>query len=209
MSKKHLYITLMLVIIIVTIIMAVRMHDVPYLDHLIAQYIENNVTPSMYGFALGITKLGSRSFLIPFTMIVGFLLVWLFKDWMPGLFFAGGTLFSHLIGKLMKILIGRERPSILVEANAEGFSFPSGHSLTPVVCYGFLLFLLLIKIKSKHVRVILQILVVLLILSIGFSRIVINVHYFTDVIGGFAIGTLFLSLLLLMYHYVQKYDSKL
>lgn len=208
MSKKQLYISMALAAVVVWILVTIRMNAVPYLDRLIAQYVENHVTPSIYTFALGITELGSRSFMMPFTIVVGLLLVWLFKDWVPGLFFAGGTLFSHLIGQLIKILVGRERPSILMEANAEGFSFPSGHSLTPVVCYGFLLFLLFIKIQSKSIRVVLQILFILLILSIGLSRIIINVHYLTDVIGGFAIGILFLISLRLMYKYVQTHRSK-
>lgn len=207
MSKKKIGMTFLIVVIVWLVIMA-RMDFVPYLDHVISNYVEDHVGTSVYSLALNITELGSRSFLIPFTIIVGLLIVWLFKDWVPAIFFALGTLFSHLLGKFIKILVGRERPNILLEANAEGFSFPSGHSLTPVVCYGFLLFLLLIKIKSNRIRLLLQIVFVLLIILIGLSRIVLNVHFFTDVVGGFLIGLLFLVALIKMYSVVESHRQR-
>jgi membrane-associated phospholipid phosphatase len=74
-----------------------------------------------------------------------------------------------------------------------GFGLPSGHSQTPFALYG----LLAAKIKKRWVTI----LIAVLIFLIGFSRIMMGVHFPTDVIAGWLIGALLLWLFL-------KYEDK-
>lgn len=74
------------------------------------------------------------------------------------------------------------------EANAEGFSFPSGHAMISIVCYGLLAYYLRQNIASTRFRSGITLFFTLFILLIGFSRYVINVHFLTDVLSGFIIG---------------------
>lgn len=99
-----------------------------------------------------------------------------------------------LINRVLKIIIKRPRPSVLRLAVENGYSFPSGHAMVATGFYGFLIYLVLKNIKKSKTKYPLAIFLVLLILSIGVSRIYLGVHYFTDIFGGIVIGSIYLVL---------------
>lgn len=207
MNKQQSYFYISLVVIMSVIIgwiVTIKKSGMPYVDQWTRAFVDSVAGTKLYIAARWITELGSESFLIPFTMIMGILLIFLWKDWLPALFFAGGTLMSHLLNMWIKVLVGRERPSILIEANAEGFSFPSGHSMITMVCYGFLMYLLVKKVSSNQLKTTIQISFSLLIFLIGISRFFINVHYITDIIAGFTFGFLILLGQMYLFEYIQK-----
>src|SRR5699024_10484311 len=76
----------------------------------------------------------------PLTLIMMLLFLILFKDYLPACLFGVGVLTAHITNQLLKQLMTRERPSISVLLNAEGYSFPSGHSMIAIVCYGLIAF---------------------------------------------------------------------
>src|SRR5690625_7248972 len=94
---------------------------VPYVDQWSREFVANIADSTVYLIFRWITELGSKSFLLPFTIIMSLFLWYLFRDWLAGFLFAGGTLGSHLLNTLIKGLVERERPRILLEANAEGY----------------------------------------------------------------------------------------
>lgn len=208
MRKKQYYLLLsLLAIIFITIIFwvaTIMEGKLPYLDQRTRGFVGSVADTKIYTIARWMTELGSESFLIPFTVIMGIILWWMFRDWLPALIFAGGTLVSHLLNMLIKVLVARERPSIFIEANAEGFSFPSGHSMITMVCYGFLMYLLTKKLSSSKAIMIVQIFFSLLIFSVGMSRYVINVHYLTDIIAGFTFGFMILLSSIYLFESIQK-----
>lgn len=185
-------------------IVTIMKGDLPYVDQWTRGLVETVADSNVYTMARWVTELGSKTFLIPFTIIMGLLLIVIFRDWLPALFLAGGTLISHLLNMWIKELVGRERPSIFIEANAEGYSFPSGHSMITMVCYGFLMYILLKKISSTKMKMMMQISLSLLIFLIGISRYFINVHYLTDIFAGFTFGFIFLLVLIYSFEYIQK-----
>jgi undecaprenyl-diphosphatase len=67
-------------------------------------------------------------------------------------------------------------------------SFPSGHALGTMICYGFLAYLLVPLMPSRFWKWILSIGMVVLVLFEGFSRIFHGNHYLTDVVAGYALG---------------------
>jgi membrane-associated phospholipid phosphatase len=67
-------------------------------------------------------------------------------------------------------------------------SFPSGHTMSGVICFGLLAYLLVPKISSRLGKTVVIGIAVLLMLFIGFSRFFMGAHHFTDVIAGFAAG---------------------
>ncbi|GIO21639.1 phosphatase PAP2 family protein [Oceanobacillus sp. J11TS1] len=141
-----------------------------------------------------ITELGSSHTLIPIAIVAALVIMLLYKHWYPGLFLLGGSLFAHLLNLFIKQLVARERPSISVALNAEGFSFPSGHSMIPMVCYGLIAYFLCKKIRSEKIKITVQITLGSLVFLIGISRYFINVHYLTDIIAGFTIGFALLTI---------------
>jgi membrane-associated phospholipid phosphatase len=106
------------------------------------------------------------------------------------------ALSSLLIMLGLKLLFNRHRPLIPLLEPARGLSFPSGHAFMSTCFYG-LLMLIIWKEERPHpvLKWCLLICVILLLLVIGFSRVYLRVHYFTDVIAGYCVGFswLFLS----------------
>lgn len=91
--------------------------------------------------------------------------------------------------KILKPLFGRPRPdSAYWLIQEHGFSFPSGHSMNGMLCYGILIFMLLRCFGDKKPVRILCWFIGALIAIIGISRIYVSVHFISDVAGGWCIG---------------------
>ena len=99
-----------------------------------------------------------------------------------------------IINNLLKVIIARPRPDINRLVDETGYSFPSGHSITSMVFYGYLIYLIYKYVDNRKVKIPLMIFLVLLIPVIGLSRIYLGVHYTSDVVGGFLLGTVYLIL---------------
>ncbi|WP_461178823.1 phosphatase PAP2 family protein [Virgibacillus ainsalahensis] len=211
MLNKWNYIILFLFVLLVIVtgiwIVKIMTGTVPYIDQWTRGLVSEVDDSSIYTFFRCVTELGSSTFLVPFTIIMAFLLWWFLKDWLPALMFSGGTLVSHLLNQLIKHFVERERPSLLPAANAEGYSFPSGHAMISMVCYGLLAFFLVKKISSTKAVFWTQLFFALIIFLIGISRYFINVHYLTDVVGGLFIGFLLLISLIDLYRRIQQYRT--
>ena len=93
------------------------------------------------------------------------------------------------IYKPMKHLFLRLRPDVslhLVEQG--GFSFPSGHSVTSVIVFGLLFYLIRKHCNRPALRNVLSGICLLLAVLVGPSRIYVGVHWPTDVLTGWCIG---------------------
>ncbi|TEA02017.1 phosphatase PAP2 family protein [Mycobacteroides salmoniphilum] len=93
---------------------------------------------------------------------------------------------SALVTELAKLLAGRPRPATKL-VDAYGSSFPSGHALGVMVCVLALLTVFLPKVVAA-LRPWLATLGGVLILMIGVSRVLLNVHNPSDVLAGWALG---------------------
>lgn len=180
----------------------------PYIDQWTRWIVTVVADTPIYDFFRFVTNFGSKSFLLPFTVVMALVIWGIYRNWQPAMFFAGGVLVAHVINVIMKVFIARERPSILPEANAEGYSFPSGHAMVTTVCYGLLTYFLKRKISSHTIAFVVQFAFGFLIFLIGISRFFINVHYLTDIITGFFIGYLCLIGFVYLYEYIQRKQSQ-
>jgi undecaprenyl-diphosphatase len=98
-----------------------------------------------------------------------------------------------VLDPVLKSLVGRLRPVVAHPiAHGTGDSFPSGHSLGSIVCYGAILLVFLPAARGRW-RVAFVTVIVTLIALIGISRILLGVHYLSDVAGGWAIGITWLG----------------
>jgi len=158
--------------------------------------------PLMTPFFLWVTKFAN-----PVTIILLFLVVLVVflinKYYAEALWLSLGTIgIAGLFNPLIKLVFLRERPTLEHLVVVTSSSFPSGHSTGSMVFYGTLLLLVPILFKQPFWQWCLRILLGLLILLIGISRIYVGVHFPSDVLGGFCVG---LSWLLLTYpYYLQK-----
>ncbi len=93
---------------------------------------------------------------------------------------------------ILKNIIQRPRPTQFRLIDESGYSFPSGHSMISMAFYGFLVYLIYQYIKNKKLKIALIIVLSILPILIGISRIYLGVHYTTDVVGGFLISISYL-----------------
>ena len=126
---------------------------------------------------------------------VGILLIVSRRDWMLlggwAAAFAGAGLLSYIL----KVVIQRPRPAgAAAFLHGQSFSFPSGHALGSLVGYGMLAYVIGSMLGKGHRgRTPVALLFGTLVIMIGISRLYLGVHYFSDVVGGFAAGTLWLA----------------
>lgn len=100
----------------------------------------------------------------------------------------GGT----VLNEILKHMFERTRPEVFHIVAASGFSFPSGHAMTSLCFYGMLTFFL-VRNRSRHWILVGTVAAVILIASIGISRIYLGVHYPSDIVAGYAAGATWLS----------------
>jgi len=99
---------------------------------------------------------------------------------------------SSILNGLIKAAVSRARPALDDPvAVAAGKSFPSGHSQSAIVGYGILVVILLPLLPAVWQRIALCF-AVIMVLLIGFSRIALGVHYLSDVLGAYLIGSVWL-----------------
>ena len=148
-----------------------------------------------------VTSLASSQAIIIITLILIFLL----NTNHQRIFVIINTLISAGIIILSKNIFLRERPLIGSEI-LSSYSFPSGHSLIATTYYGFLIYLLRRSKCKEEYKVIGTTFLTTLIVLICLSRLILNVHYVTDVVGGVILG--FIILLVLIYFFEKTFRPK-
>lgn len=107
--------------------------------------------------------------------------------------FAALMICSFLSVLSIKYIVQRMRPFQSSDMIDE-FSFPSGHATLSIVFFGFLLWLIHRKINDSQILLFFDVLLPIIIILVGFSRIFLSFHWVTDVIGGYFLGLFWLSL---------------
>ena len=112
--------------------------------------------------------------------------------------FAATLVGGALLNPALKEAFRRARPSTAdALAISHGYSFPSGHAMGATLFFGSLAYVVYFSIDhSRRMRVLAVALCVLLILSIGVSRVYLGVHYLSDVVAGFTAGVCWVAVCL-------------
>ncbi len=98
-----------------------------------------------------------------------------------------------LIDTLVKLAVNRPRPVVdHPVATAFGKSFPSGHTMSATVVFGALL-VAFWPLLSKRWRGVALVATIGLVLAVASSRLLLGVHFVSDVVGSFLLGLAWLS----------------
>jgi len=88
-----------------------------------------------------------------------------------------------------KALTGRARP------NLAPFGFPSGHVLSLVVFFGLMIYLIaMASSRRRRWRILACVVACVPVVVVAFSRLYLDKHWLSDLVGGLAIGTAYLLL---------------
>ena len=106
---------------------------------------------------------------------------------------------AALFNESIKNAYKRERPNELIRWQVENsHSYPSGHSNISTIVYGSIIYLILKSNINKKYKMIFIPITAFIPILIYISRLMLSVHYFSDVIGGITNGLMFLTLSILI-----------
>ena len=179
------------------------------LDEAMFRFADRHTSPRNTQIMIGISFFASAEYL----MVVPPLVVLVFSFFKGMRWFALKVLLismsSSILNQVMKRLFERPRPEFAM-LEQSGLSFPSGHAMIGSAFYGLLIYIVWRTVRQPIWRWLLTLLLTLLVLLIGFSRIYLKVHYATDVLAGYAMGILWLMLSLYLMRRLEKaYVSKI
>ncbi len=117
------------------------------------------------------------------------------------------TLGALFLSEFAKIIIARPRPDPTLIYQFEKLSrfdsFPSGHVLFAMGFYGFIFYLIYKNLKKGLLKNLLLVSCILVILLMGLSRVYLGSHWFSDVLGSYLIGIVWLILMASIYKRMQ------
>ncbi len=155
----------------------------------------------LYWFFRLITELGYLYVIVFIVLFVGLKYKGDIKSFILGI----GAIFTYLLNTLIKLCIMRERP---IEENRwmneHSSSFPSGHSMNSMFLYYMIAYFIFKSNLERKNKIIFYVLCGFIVLLVGFSRIVLGVHYFSDVICGYALGIICAQIFILIYELCVK-----
>ena len=164
------------------------------LDVDIVTWFRAHATPALDHIGVAVSLVGSPPAMAALAIVVAIVLIWrrrwiLLAGW-AGVFTGGG-----ILDWMLKQVIRRPRPAgAAAFLYGESFSFPSGHAMGSLFGYGMLAYLLVrFWARTAAQRLTIVLVTVVLVIAIGLSRLYLGVHYFSDVVAGYAAALVWLS----------------
>lgn len=191
MKKKYLVLISILLVIFLSMLGIVLFDKNLTFDMSIYNFIISFRCDFLDTLFKAITACGNPLTIV--SLVVIFIVAFRNKD---ALLLSISALDSIVLNTIIKHIVRRDRPSVVRLVIEKGYSFPSGHAMIAVCVYGFLFYLAFKRIKNKYLRNIICIVLGILTLGIGISRIYVGVHYASDIIAGYALA--FIEVILLM-----------
>jgi undecaprenyl-diphosphatase len=134
-----------------------------------------------------LTQFGGAAVMVPLAAVVGLVQWWLRRRPAVMLFLTLVVGGQFLIANVIKALVDRTRPDIDRLTGFSGPSFPSGHATTAAACFAALALVAGLG-RTGRVRSVLAGLAVGLAVMIATSRVLLGVHWLTDVLAGLCLG---------------------
>jgi membrane-associated phospholipid phosphatase len=156
-------------------------------DKSVASWGSQHSTTTMAHAMKWITQLGSTMVVIAALLITACVDFFRRRSREVFVFVAAIGLGELALNNVLKLIVHRERPSVLRLVVAHGYSFPSGHTVAASACWMGIA-LVLGRDRSRLARALLAAGAALIAVSVATSRALLGVHWLTDVIAGLAIG---------------------
>jgi len=144
-----------------------------------------------------VTWMGSSFFIIPLGIAVGGYLYLRGSTWRPFVMMAAAFAGAAALYDIVKPAVARTRPPAALQVGGPdtGWAFPSGHATQSIAFYGMLAIVLSLWYAPSRRRLF-AIGAGLVVILVGASRLYLGVHWLTDVLGGYALGLAWMSLVM-------------
>jgi undecaprenyl-diphosphatase len=162
-------------------------------DLALADALSRHLSQTVLKTCAIITHLGDRVALIAVTSSVAIALLWR-RKFMLAVAWLVTTISGGIMIALLKLWFARVRP---VHdhgfAVVDGWSFPSGHASGSMLVYGLLGYVIVRHTRAAfHIPI--AVITVMVVICVGASRVLLQVHFFSDVLAGWATATVWISL---------------
>ena len=174
-------------------------------DQNITNYIISYRSPALTDYFIFVTNIGDvygYLIVIVCTLLISILK---FKRWKYVAQITIVLALSAVSNMILKRFIDRARPGIEHLVSVETLSYPSGHAMSAMAFYGFVIYLFYRFKMNLFLKWIVMIIFLLLILSIGISRIYLGVHYPSDIAGGFIAGFIWVVFCVLLFDLIELF----
>ncbi len=156
-------------------------------DEAAAEWGAQNATDLSTAVLERITDLGGTPLLFAAVVLVSVVDLVRFRNWSVPLHLGAVLGGAVLVSNVVKMLVDRERPDIAQLVGWSGASFPSGHSAAAAAGWAAIAFVVT-RTSPRPVRVFAAASAVVVAVAVAASRVLLGVHWLTDVIAGLAVG---------------------
>ncbi len=174
-------------------------------DTIITDYVISFRTPLLTKYFIFVTDVGDLYGYLIVISIFAVLSFLIFKRWKYVLQTTLVLILASASNTVLKRFIDRARPSLEHMVSVETLSYPSGHAMSAMAFYGFLIFLLYRFPMNIAVKMFSIVILAFLILSIGISRIYLGVHYPSDIAGGYIAGFIWVVFCILIFNLIELF----
>lgn len=165
-------------------------------------FLQDHRTPLPDTLMIALTELGDSVVAGCVAGAVGLWLLWK-KAWRSALCWLFAVSIGSMLNTVIKVALHRARPAELYAPGWSAWSFPSGHSTVNAILYGFLAVMLVRNLRGAW-RIWTIAGLACLVFAIAFSRLYLGAHWLSDVGGGLAFGTFWLTCLSVFYLRVKS-----
>jgi len=161
--------------------------------------------PNLTDYFVFVTEVGDVKGYLTVLTIIAILSILVFKRWKYVVQITFVLFLATVSNMMLKRVFDRARPEIEHLVSVKTLSYPSGHAMSAMAFYGFIIYLVYKFKINIYLKFLLIILLTILILSIGTSRIYLGVHFPSDVAGGFIAGMIWVFFCILVFNLVEVF----
>ncbi len=199
--SKSIYYSLVFIIAFIALAIVVGNHPINNFDISISKFVQQFHHPKLDQVMVWISAFGNVSIAFV-SMIITATLFFIFKYKREAILVIAIS-FTGLITFSLKRLFNRPRPTdeyVTIIESYKNNSFPSGHTLSYVVFFGFIIFLMRqLKNIPGYLRNTITCFACFMFIFGPISRIYLGAHWCTDILGGVLIGLVYLNVLIFYY----------
>jgi undecaprenyl-diphosphatase len=157
-------------------------------DHHVSQWFYRHRTGDWNRISGDVTNMADTFEVAGVAAVVTIVL--LIRRWgRHALLFVAGLLVELSVFLTANKIVARPRPAVShMGGTPSTFSFPSGHTAATVVLYGGIAVIVTVATRQQWLKVVMWAIAVVLVVSVGVSRVYRGEHYPTDVLAGLVLG---------------------